>query len=128
MYSLVGYISERLNPRHLGTAKFPIDGTIDEVVKFLERQGFEKIENKSYLLIHKSNKFNDTNSKSYMLDIDSTRIMFADTSKNNISEENPIFYYDEPHKEYGIHVREHTGMITNENIFKDELNKRFGWK
>ena len=49
MKTIDNYILERLNPRHLGKAKeFPIDGTLDDVVKFLRNNGFKRLPNKFY--------------------------------------------------------------------------------
>jgi hypothetical protein len=41
MKPLNNYILERLNPRHLGSAEFPVEGTADEVIEFLKGRGFK---------------------------------------------------------------------------------------
>ena len=65
--------------------KFPIDGTIEDVVEFLEEQGFKDINQRG----SKDVIFNSKKSKCfYRL---SGHLWFGDTSKEEISKKNPIF-------------------------------------
>ncbi len=123
MKTIDNYILERLNPRHLGpTDKFPIDGTLDEVVEFLKRHGFEQVELESYGIVK---QFNERHIRGFI--ISSTNIWFADTSKGIISEDNPVFVYRTDSKGYRC-FDDSKGYLSDDiQGFKKRLNKRFGF-
>lgn len=101
MKSLDNYISERLNPGHLGpTDVFPMGGTVDSVINFLNRHGFEKVEfNKKNPNYHDaSNELSKYKGKGFVV-LGSNfyggptmkTIMFADTSQNKVSDSKPAY-------------------------------------
>ena len=110
------------------TAEFPIDGTIDDIIAFLENADF------TYVLCNKGidECFNKYKSKCFYKN--SEYFYFADTSKEKISKNNPIFLiksisnmllfsvYCITYDEMAYKVR------NNKQEFLKELNKRFGWK
>ena len=110
---------------------FPIDNTLKDIAKFLKKQGFIGItgQDSNYALFNfQKNKcftYNDTKS-----------IWFADTSKEKISKENPIFFIE--CNQLFLSYKYDVGYLTNRGItfivgndkekFLQELNKRFGWQ
>lgn len=109
--------------------RFPIDGTLEDIAKFLEEEGFQQVE---YGYVKTA--FNEPKAKCFM--IFTTTIRFADTSKEEVSKDNPIFYIDfEDKKDYSVFYcgKGSSGLITdivvnNKKEFLRELNKRFGWQ
>lgn len=126
MYSLVGYISERLNPRHLGTAKFPIDGTINDMVKFLKYNGFKEIKNDQSKSADE--QFDEELMKGIITDDDPDRIWFADTSEEKISDDNPIFLIRRKNNITVYHYSDgHFDRKYDKQEFIEKLNNRFGF-
>jgi len=108
--------------------KFPIDGTLEDIAEFLEEEGFQQIE---YGYVKTA--FNELKAKCFMRD--TTSIRFADTSRREVSKDNPIFYIHLGNrKEYSVFYcgSDNDGLIADivENDKKEflkELNKVFGW-
>jgi hypothetical protein len=99
MKTIDNYINERLNPRHLGTEKFPIDGTLDDMIKFLENNGFEELEDSYAEYSNSCVLLNDMKGKYFSRQIFRGEIVgleFADTSEEEISINNPLYYIDRP--------------------------------
>ena len=109
--------------------EFPIDGTMEDIVKFLKEQGFKQISSSGYI----SDLVNLTKTKCFMSDL--TNIWFADTSEKKVSKDNPIFgiaykFYNVYYPKNSNNVRSHEYIDIVENDkeeFLRELNKRFGW-
>ena len=126
MKNLKDSILEKLKVDDIIFGKFPIDGTLDDMIKFLEEKGFQQV-NYGYV----KTAFNEPKAKCFM--IFTTTIRFADTSKKEVSKDNPIFYIDfEDKKDYSVFYCGN-GLITdivvnNKKEFLQELNKRFGWR
>jgi len=109
-------------------AEFPIDGTIEEMIKFLEGQNFIDISMHHGSI---SRIFNDMKKKCVVKF--GNRFSFADTSKEKISKDNPIFYIclDDP-VAYSVYYKNNydstIDIVENDKkAFLEELNKRFGW-
>jgi hypothetical protein len=128
MNTLSNYINERLNPRHLGsTDKFPIDGTIEEMASFLERQGFQPRED----LVEKPPYFPETavilnRAKDKIFIVEKDRwIRFCNTKNEKIGPTNPIYCVFNARNLF----RETTGWKTERfasaNEFLNEVNKHF---
>ena len=104
--------------------KFAIHTTFNDIVKFLEEEGFQRIDGSSV-----SKAFNTAKSKCFMLE--GNDIWFADTSKEKISKKNPVFYMNCGFI-YSIYSMEHDILeyivINNKKEFLEELNKHFGWE
>ena len=97
MKTIDNYITERLNPRHLGSvSKFPVKGTFDEVIKFLEDRGFHELENNKYHIRNSHDTvqvFDEEHSALFYTrgDFELQFVRFANTSKSNISRSNPMY-------------------------------------
>jgi hypothetical protein len=132
MKTIDNYINERLNPRHLGsTDKFPIDGTVEEVCKFLKTNGFKEIKFISPELIMPSFECNP-GKRVFMKN--KSWVRFADMSGDEISIENPIFYYSYRDEEIVCCVEVSGGyrkLLTKEFLdpkeFLDRVNEHFNW-
>ena len=126
MKNLKDTIYEKLKVDDISFNKFPIDGTLEDIAEFLEEEGFQQVE---YGYVKTA--FNGARAKCFM--IFTTTIRFADTSKKEVSKDNPIFYIDfEDKEDYSVFYCGN-GLITdivvnNKKEFLKELNKRFGWK
>ena len=113
--------------------EFPIEGTMDDMIKFLEENGFVAADESHNYKGTADDMFDHNKSKCFYQT--SNRFWFADTSKEKISKKNPIFfiaitekifsvYYcdsDEPY--WGIDI-----VKNDKKAFLKELNKRFGWQ
>ena len=131
MRTISRYILEKLdiNNVHLNK-KFPIDESIDDVVKFLRDNGFEEIPNSSqddWKDVHR--KFDKNRGKKvfeYWPPVEVLR--FADMI-TDISEENPIFSINSRKR---LWLEEKLYDIRDKDVSKKEflklLNKVFGWK
>ena len=106
--------------------EFPIDGTIDDMIEFLEKEGFKEIEyHKNYTL---SKQIKNTNDKVFIT-LENKRIYFADTSKKTISKENPIFFIDIGAYMFSVYVDTHDNIVEDDKkAFMVELNKHFNWQ
>jgi hypothetical protein len=109
--------------------EFPIDGTIEEIMKFLEGQNFIDISMRYGSI---SRMFN--NMKKKCVAKFGNRLSFADTSKEKISKDNPIFYinYYRGKFEYKVYHKDNSDEIIyivkdDKKAFLEELNKRFDW-
>ncbi len=127
MKTIDNYINERLNPRHLGSIKFPVDGTMEKVIEFLEEQHFEYFE--TYLGDNIIQSFNKENIKGYHTEPD--RIWFADTAKDKISKDNPVFLYNPTTQDHYFTIIPE-GMSSKvykhtKKEYLELLNKKFGW-
>ena len=114
--------------------EFPIDGTLNDMIAFLEGEGFHYIDGE-----HIKESLNAEKTKCFMLDLktkssrsDLTTIWFADTSKEEISKKNPVFniVYD---SRYSVYYINQLGNIidivkNDKKKFLQELNKRFMWQ
>ena len=108
--------------------KFPIDGTIDDMIKFLEEKGFNDVYHNGGGVVDMFNKYN---SKCFYKK--EGIFWFGDTSKEKISKDNPIFYISISPKIFDVYFRDNNKWIidiveNNKKAFMEELNKRFGWK
>lgn len=128
MKELSNYIYEKLDINKVKlNDKFPTDRTLNDIIEFLKEEGFKQVEYDYVKTV-----FNRANTKCFM--IDDASIRFADTSKEDISKDNPVFYIGFYNKivDYSVFYCDN-GLITDivENDKKEfliELNKRFGWK
>ena len=106
--------------------KFPIDGTFEEMIEFLNEQGFIDISGTTGLL---KDVFNNEHKKCVLKFED--RFAFTDTSKEKISKNNPIFFIDYAYM-YSVYYKDSNNntidIVENDKkAFMKELNKRFGW-
>jgi hypothetical protein len=130
MKPLNNYITERIRVDNIKHLEFPIDGTIDDMVKFLKAYNFEECDTKNKK--YSSKVFlNDMKAKSYVISFDYTRIWFADTSKNEISKINPMFFISLKSSTIGeiyeIMYGDGTDLKINKNAFVRELKRHFGF-
>ena len=111
------------------TKEFPMDGTLDDMIKFLKKQDFIDISNESYHLI--SEIFNKKRKKCIIKF--GNNLSFADTSKGENSKDDPIFYicFIKP-RIYSVYYSVNNNVVdiveNDKKKFLEELNKRFGWE
>ena len=108
--------------------KFPIDGIMDDMIAFLENEGFKRIQQHT---LFPSQVFNFKKDK--CLYISDDQIFFADTSKKKISENNPLFLIGYSPEIYNVYYVDPLGdtidiVVNNKKKFLEEVNKQFGWK
>jgi hypothetical protein len=120
-------IAERIRIDNVKQVKFPIDDTIYEILEFLKEQGFKEVPNST------------RNTMSKMLNMERNKcfiaynntIWFADTSKKEVSEDNPIFLIEKSSNTSSFSVYIPKKVIVNDDNKKEflkELNKCFGWE
>jgi len=108
------------------TKEFPIDGTLEDIAKFLEGQEFVRIKSGSIPSII----FNENNKRVF---INRPRdLWFADTSEKDICEDNPVFYihlnkHNKSNSNFSVYAPSFNIVNNNKKEFLEELNKRFGW-
>ena len=102
---------------------FPIEGTYEEVFNFLKNHNFIPLESK-HSSISKKN----------------IRIWFADTSKGEISKDNPVFlinfynnaiviyYTEKENPNRAIYTFDSYRTNNDKKAFIEELNKHFDWQ
>lgn len=109
--------------------KFPIDGTLDDIAKFLEDAGFVPAEENHNYKGSVDDIFDYNNTKCFLKE--SKRLWFADTSKEKISKSNPIFFIVMPEKIFKVYYCNNYDTIdiveNDKEKFLKELNKCFGW-
>ena len=128
MKPISNYIVERIRIDNIKCA-FPIDGSTNDMIKFLESNGFMKIPFKIGGIF---NLLNKKSAKQFVILSAGgiTRFWFADTSNHPISEDNPVFLIISKNKTGG--EREFAYSNTdlknhcNKQEFIEMLNKRFG--
>jgi hypothetical protein len=95
MKTIDNYILERLNPGHLGKPRFPINGTIKDMIEFLEDNGFHDIQVTSLLNQKYAEEYDEHKNKCYSVIFYNPNryagILFADTSNGEISDKNPMY-------------------------------------
>ena len=138
MNQLSNYITERIRIDNIKILKFPIDGTYDDAIMFLKKQNFEEIYPDGYI----EELANLAETKCFIHDsiLNGFIIWFADTSKEDVSKDNPIFgityesnkkiiynvYY--PKNSNNEHSHEYIDIVENDKKeFLKLLNKQFGW-
>lgn len=95
MNPLSDYIVERIRVDNIKWKKFPIDGSLNDVIEFLKYNGFEQSEY-SNCYDWMSLYMDDFHHKLPEFEIVNGRILkaivFANTSKHDISGNNPMWY------------------------------------
>jgi len=121
-------VLEKLKVDDITFDVFPIDGKIKDIVKFLEEEGFKEIFCKDDVV----DEFNKCKCKCFYRTLNIIR--FADTSKEETSAKNPIFYiFFLSTPIYSVFYRGSNYKIidmveSDKKEFLEKLNKRFGWK
>ena len=128
MNTLNNYITERIRINNI-KGVFPIDGKLEDIIKFLEANGFTetKWEDLSIFAI-----FKETHAKQYnILSVGGiTRLWFADTSNGPVSRNNPVFLikiYKMGGKHEFAYSEKDLNLMCDKQEFIEMLNKRFGW-
>ena len=115
---------------------FPINGTLNDIIEFLKDNGFKYVRCGGGI----DEWFNGYKSKCFYKTEEN--LWFGDTSKEKISEDNPIFIYRILQNSFGVFYCDNSGNLywlsgqkdkiknskENKREFLEELNKRFGWK
>ena len=107
--------------------KFPMDGNFDEIIDFLTEQGFKEVPNSTGNTI---SKILNKESNKCFINYNNDTIWFADTTKKEVSDDNPIFLIEKWSKVSSFSVFTPYKVIVEKNkkAFIKELNKRFGWQ
>ena len=115
---------------------FPIEGTYEEVFNFLKNHNFIPLESKHASISKLFNKERDKCMR-YNKNI---RIWFADTSKGEISKDNPVFlinfynnaiviyYTEKENPNRAIYTFDSYRTNNDKKAFIEELNKHFDWE
>ena len=125
METLNNYITERIRIDNIKSARFPIDGKIDDIVDFLQFQGFSQIQTD---ILNRS-KFNEANNKCFIAKVNKA-IWFADTSNDEINNHNNIFSVDDEslnYRSYFIWGGHNIIDEVSKEFFLEAINKRFGF-
>lgn len=137
MKAIDNYITERLNPRHLGEAReFPIKGSLDDIAGFLRKNGFKEVHEDHERKLY---NYGPGSGKVFLIDRDWDKkyhtkrygaIYFADFSEGGIGRGNPLYCVfcedlNERFCEFDYHHYCDTPTIPE---FLEAINKRFGWK
>jgi hypothetical protein len=123
METLNNYITERIRIDNIKHLEFPIDGTIDDMVEFLQSQGFSRMYPNTFAL---RSKFNEVNNKCFVAKVNKA-IWFADTSNDEINGDNPIFSVDEEtsnYRSYYIWGYDNIDEVSKKT-FLEAINKQF---
>ncbi len=133
MKELTRYISEKLDINKINLDSFPIDGTLDDIIKFLENQGYFGFSWLSETPSGWSKAFNYYKRKSFFSKPEDiwgiAYLKFADTTNKNIGKENSIYEirFDDDNKIFGTMYNRQSIPISKEE-FLERLNKQFNLK
>jgi hypothetical protein len=134
MITIDNYINERLNPRHLGpSGRFPIGGTLDKMIEFLEDNEFKPLGGDTNIsIINKVDKLHGRYFHFYKMNGDYACLSFADTSKHSISKDNQVYVIAVSEYDSNIYWKYYNNVSSNipqltEVEFLEEINNRFGW-
>ena len=126
-------VLEKLRVDDISFNEFPADGTLDDIVEFLEDNNFIIIEEDYAYALTTIRKLVNTKHKRICF-IDKGKnyslLRFADTSKEEISIKNPIFIVvkDSNNYEYKTASRYEDGVKElNREEFAKLVNKHFSW-
>lgn len=127
-------IYEKLKVDDITFDKFPINGTLNDIIEFLKDNDFKYVHCGGGI----DEWFNNYKSKCFYKTEE--HLWFGDTSKEKISKDNPIFMYRILYNSFGVYYCNKNGImrwLVGENTvntekqrekFLEELNKRFGWQ
>lgn len=121
-------ILEKLKVDDISFEKFPTNGTIEDIIKFLKTEGFKEYQISEGGIIP---TFNKNKGKILLLSNYSyDRVWFADTSKEKISEQNPVFLIIKNSGmkfEWKCFREDYMTIFSNKYKVIDLMNKKFGW-
>lgn len=134
MRELTKYITEKLdiNKVNLVPNKFPINGTLEEIEKFLEANDFENFDDYDLDMQYFSEYVDFVNTEGKKLFLISTAgkfVRFIDTSQKDLGKDNPMFCIKtSAANPFTIEIDEFYQRYLNKNDFLKALNKQFGWR
>ena len=130
MKNLKDSILEKLKVDDIIIEKFPTGENLEDIIKFLKKEGFKeyKIDNSNLV-----DSFNKIKSKIFLLinEQSNSRLWFADTSKEKISEHNPVFFlfkYNGMKIEWKCFREDYKYIFSDKHKVIDLINKCFGWQ
>ena len=123
MKPINNYIVERIKIDNIKHQEFPIDGKIDDIVDFLQNQGFSRIQPNT--TINLRSQFNIAETKCFV--VERTTIWFADTSKNNGGDHSPVFSIECLSQKQGwYYIWGYNSMnAVDKEEFLEAINKQF---
>lgn len=112
--------------------KFPINGTLKEIEKFLEANDFENFDDYDLDMQYFSEYADFVNTEGKKLFLISTTgkfVRFIDTSQKDLGEDNPMFCIKtNVDGLFAVEIDEFYQKCLDKKDFLKALNKRFGWK
>ena len=94
MKNLKDIVLEKLKVDDIVFDVFPVDGTLDDAVKFLKEYGFEEIKfdlEKHFYYRDVIKDIENREGRYVVVNKDDLEIMFGDTSDEDIDEKNPLY-------------------------------------
>ena len=130
MKTLKNILVEKLSIDSITFDKFPTSEDLEDIIEFLKKEGFKEYQISDIGLIP---TFNKNKGKIFFLSDNSSnkRIWFADTSKEKISEHNPVFLlikYSGMKIEWKCFGEDYMTLFSNKTKVIDLINKCFGWE
>lgn len=134
MKELSNYIYEKLDINKVSLDdRFPINGTLDDIIEFLEEQGYFGFSWLSETPGGWSKAFNYYKRKSFFSKPEDrwgyAYLKFADTTNKNIGKENPMYEirFEGNNKIFGTMYGRRSIPVSKEE-FLQRLNKQFKWE
>jgi hypothetical protein len=133
METLNNYITERIRVDNIKHREFPIDGTQEDMIQFLENQGYFGFSWLSETPSGWSKVFNYYKQKSFFSKPEDrwgyAYLKFADTTNNNIGKENPIYEirFEGNNKIFNNIMYGNRSIPVSKEEFLERLNKQFNW-
>lgn len=125
-------VLEKLKVDDISFNEFPLDGTLDDMVKFLEDNNFIIIEEDAATPLFTVRQYMNLKHKRICYIYMSTSyslLRFADTSKKEISAKNPIFILSKNNNGYKYKLASNYDNIKelNKEEFAKLINKHFNF-
>ena len=84
-------VLEKLKVDDITFDEFPVDGTLDDAVKFLREYGFEEVEYELEKHFYYVKDIESRKGRYVVVNREDSEIIFGDTSKEKISPKNPLY-------------------------------------
>ena len=119
-------VLEKLKVDDIVLDEFPVDGTLEDAVKFLKEYGFKEIKfeiKKHFLYTSVIKDIENREGRYVVVNKDDLEIMFGDTSKKDIDERNPLYSILYSMDEYTSRTLSQSDSTKMKKYTKDEFAK-----
>ena len=126
MKNLRDTVLEKLKVDDIVFDMFPVDGTLEDAVKFLKEYGFKEIKfeiKKHFLYTSVIKDIDNRKGRYVVVNKDDLEIMFGDTSKKDIDERNPLYSILYSMDEYTSRTLSQSDSTKMKKYTKDEFAK-----